>query len=89
MQIILYYIHLQLILYNNYIQDCINLTTNWLTNNNFLINSNKTKLINIYRTRTVFPNIYIGTDNITHITSTKYLGITISQNLSTEIHINK
>ena len=45
------------------------------------------------RTRTAFPNIYIyiyiyiGTDKITPITSTKYLGITISQNLSTEIHV--
>ena len=72
---------------NNYFQDCINSTTNWLTNNNLLINSNKTKLINISRTRTAFPNIYIGTDNITPITSTKYLGITISQDLSTEIHV--
>ena len=54
---------------HNYFQDCINSTTNWLTNNNLLINSNKTKLINISRTRTAFPNIYIGTDNITPITS--------------------
>ena len=72
---------------NNYFQDCIDSTTNWLTNNNLLINSNKIKLINISRTRTAFPNIYIGTDNITPITSTKYLGITISQDLSTEIHV--
>ena len=44
---------------NNYFQDCINSTTNWLTNNNLLINSNKTKLINISRTRTAyFLNIY-------------------------------
>ena len=72
---------------NKYFQNCINSTTNWLTNNNLLINSYKTKLINMYRTRTAFPNIYIGTDNIIPIISTKYSGIIISQNLFTEIHI--
>ena len=88
MQMILYYTHLQLTLHKITIyQDCINSTTNWLTNNNLLLHSNKTKLINISRTPTLFPNIYIGTENITPITSTKYLGITIYQNLSTELYI--
>ena len=66
---------------NNYVQDCINSYTKWLTNNNLLIHSNKTNHINIFRTRTVFSNLYVGTENITHITSTKYLVITISQNI--------
>ena len=67
---------------------CANNTRKWLLNNNLLINSIKTMLLNISLYNFVFPDIIF--DNLLIIPSSKikFLGIIVSSNLSQSNHVS-
>ena len=61
---------------------CANNIRKWLLNNNLLINSSKTILLNISLSNFVFPDIIFDNLLITHSSKIKFLGIIVSCNLS-------
>ena len=64
------------------LQDCLNELQNWLTNNNLLLNHNKTELLNITNDpNTYFPDIIINQHKIIPTNSVKYLGVNFNNNL--------
>ena len=63
------------------LQDCLNELQNWLTNNNLLLNHNKTELLNITNdTNTYYPDIIINQHKISTNT-VKYLGVYFNNKL--------
>ena len=60
----------------------------WLLNNNLLINSNKTMLLNISLYNFVFPNIIFDNILITPSSKIKFLGIFVSYNVSHSDHVS-
>ena len=61
---------------------CANNILKWLLNNNLLINSSKTMLLNISLSNFVFPDIIFDNLLITPSSKIKFLGIIVSCNLS-------
>ena len=65
------------------LQDCLNELQNWLTNNNLLLNRNKTELLNITNDpNTYFPDIIINQHKIIPTDSVKYLGVNFNNKLN-------
>ena len=65
------------------LQDCLNELQNWLTNNNLLINHNKTELLNITNDQnTYFPDIIINQHKIILTNYVKYLGVNFNNKLN-------
>ena len=56
---------------------CANHICKWLLNNNVLINSSKTMLLNIYLSNFVFPDIIFDNLLITPSSKIKFLGIIV------------
>ena len=64
------------------LQDCLNELQNWLTNNNLLLNHNKTELLNITNDPTTyFPDIIINQHKIIPTNYIKYLDVILMINL--------
>ena len=69
------------------LQDCLNELQNWLTNNNLLLNHNKTELLNITNDpNTYFPDIIINQHKIIPTNSVKYLGVNFNNKLNLDKH---
>ena len=69
------------------LQDCLNELQNWLTNNNLLLNHNKTELLNITNDpNTYFPEIIINQHKIIPTNSVKYLGVNFNNKLNLDKH---
>ena len=65
------------------LQDCINELQHWLTNNNLLLNHNKTELLNITNDQnTYFPDIIINQYKIMTTNTVKYLGVNLNNKLN-------
>ena len=67
---------------------CANNIRKWLLNNNLLINSSTTMLLNIYLSNFVFPDIIFDNLLITPSSKIKFLGIKLSCNLSQSDHVS-
>ena len=61
---------------------CVNNIRKWLLNNNLLVNSSKTMLINISLSNFVFPDIIFDNFLITPPYKIKFVGIFVSYNFS-------
>ena len=73
---------------NSRLNKCIIDLHNWMTTNSYLfLNSNKTTLLNISNKLSHFPTIYLITI-ISPQYSTKYLGVTLTSDLTKNTHIN-
>ena len=59
-----------------------------MTTNYLLLNSNKTTLLNISNKLSHFPTIYLDDTIISPQYSTKYLGVTLTNDLTMTTHIN-
>ena len=69
------------------LQDCLNELQNWLTNNNLLLNHNKTEQLNITNDpNTYFPDIIINQHKIIPTNSVKYLGVNFNNKLNLDKH---
>ena len=69
------------------LQDCLNELQNWLTNNNLLLNHNKTELLHITNDpNTYFPDIIINIHKIIPTNSVKYLGVNFNNKLNLDKH---
>ena len=66
---------------------CANNIHKWLLNNNLLINSSKTMLLNISISKFFFPDIIFDNLLITPSSKIKFLGIFVSCNLSQSDHV--
>ena len=53
--------------------DCINMVKNWFLQNSYMLNMNKTQLLNISRTSSVFPSIIIDSITIVPCNNVKNL----------------
>ena len=63
----------------------------WIKSNNLKLNVNKTSYI-FFQNRSinhVFPNLLLNNEQLTHVHSTKFLGVRIDENLNWKIHINE
>ena len=67
---------------------CANNIRKWLLNNNLLINSSKTMILNISLSNFVFPDIIFDNLLITSSSKIKFLGIIVSCNLSQSDHVS-
>ena len=69
------------------LQDCFNELQNWLTNNNPLLNYNKTELLNISNNlNTYFYEIIINQHKIIPTISVKYLGVNFNNKRNLDKH---
>lgn len=78
-------------LMQNKIQEDLNLISSWFTYNKLTVNASKTKYMLIKPGRPLnMPNLSINISNtvLSRVTSFKYLGITIQENLKWDIHID-
>ena len=76
---------------NSNLNNCIIDLRNWMTTNYSFINSNKTTLLDISNKLSHFPIIYLDDTIYTIIYpqySTKYLGVTLTNDLTMTTHIN-
>ena len=73
---------------NSRLNNCIIDLRNWMTTNNLLLNSNKITLLNISNKLSHFPTIYLDDTIISPQYSTKYLGVTLTNDLTMTTHIN-
>lgn len=73
----------------NKIIESLNEITLWLKNNNLMLNTSKTKIINFHTNKTKSDNMIIkyNNKNIDTVNHTKFLGIIIDQNLNWKEHI--
>ena len=69
--------------------DCINMVKNWFLQNSIMLNMNKTQLLNISGTSSVFPSIIIDSITIIHCNNVKNLGFIFDDNLNFSDHIAK
>ena len=60
---------------------CINMVTNWFLQNSLMLNMNKTQLLNISRTLSVFPSVIIDSITIVPCNNVKNLGFIVDDNL--------
>ena len=67
---------------------CANNIRKWLLNNNVLINSSQTMLLNISLSNFVIPDIIFDNLLITPSSKIKFLGIIVSCNLSQSDHVS-
>ena len=67
---------------------CENNIRIWLLNNNVLVNSSKTMLLNSFLSNFVFPDIIFDNLLITPLSKIKFLGIFISCYLSQSYHVS-
>ena len=61
--------------------DCINMFKNWFLQNSLMLNMNKTQLLNISRTSSVFPTVIIDSITIVPCNNVKNLGFIFDDNL--------
>ena len=81
---------------NNVVNEDLASLTTWLEENKFSLNVAKTHCISIgsrnkikalNQSNTTIPSIYIGDDQVSPITSIKYLGVQVDQYLNWEEHL--
>ena len=75
-------------IHNSRLNNCIIDLRNWMTTNYLFLNSNKTTLLNISNKLSHFPTIYLDDTIIYPQYSTKYLGGTLTSDLTMTTHIN-
>ena len=73
---------------NSRLNNCIIDLRNWIKINYLFLNSNKTTLLNISNKLSHFPIIYLDDTIISPQYSTKYLGVTLTNDLTMTTHIN-
>ena len=61
--------------------DCNNMVKNWFLQNSLMLNINKTQLLNISRTSSVFPSVIINSITIVPCNNIKNLGFIFDDNL--------
>ena len=62
--------------------DCINMVRNWFLQNSLMLNMNKTQLLNISRTSSVFPSVVIDSITIVPCNNVKNLGFIFDDKLN-------
>ena len=62
--------------------DCINMVKYWCLKNRLMLNMNKTQLLNISRTSSVFPSVIIDSISIVPCNNVKNLGFIFDDNLN-------
>ena len=67
--------------------DCINMVTNWFLQNSLMLNMNKTQLLNISRTSSVFLSVIIDSIIIVPFNNVKNLGFIFDDNLNLSYQI--
>ena len=78
---------LAMIINSTLLQDCLNELKNLITNNNLLLNHNKTELLNITNDpNTYFPDTIINQHKIIPTNSVKYLGVNLNNKLNLDKH---
>ena len=60
--------------------DCINMVKNWFFQNSLMLNMNKTQLLNISRTSSVYPSVIIDSITIVPCSNVKNLGFIFDDN---------
>ena len=73
---------------NSRLNNCIIDLRNWMTTNYLFLNSNKTTLLNISNKLSHFPTIYLDDTIISPQYSIKYVGVTLTNDLTMTTHIN-
>ena len=68
--------------YNVALIDCINMVKHWFLHNRLMLNMNKTQLLNISRTSSVFPSDIIDSITIVPCNNVKNLGFIFDDNLN-------
>jgi len=73
------------------IEDCLLDLANWMSQNTFKLNQDKTELLifhSKFRRQPTFPSLNVGTDVITPSDSAKNIGVIFDRTMSMSSHIN-